>query len=190
MKKTSIDNSIADDAIAEMLCNDSRAEHALRLIMQKYGEPLYWHIRRMVVVHDDAEDALQETMLNVYKYRNTYSKEFALSSWLYKIATNESLKLLKNRAGFMQSVDDLGDSLKNSVSEESSPDADKTVILLQEAIALLPIKQKTVFNLRYYDEMSYEEIHHITGDSINTLKTNYHYAVNKIKEYITEHSYD
>ena len=88
----------------------------------------------------------------------------------------------------MQSVDDLGDSLKNSVSEESSPDADKTVILLQEAIALLPVKQKTVFNLRYYDEMSYEEIHHITGDSINTLKTNYHYAVNKIKEYITEHS--
>jgi RNA polymerase sigma-70 factor (ECF subfamily) len=188
MKKIGIDNSITDDAIAEMLCNDSRAEHALRLIMQKYGEPLYWHIRRMVVVHDDAEDALQETMLNVYKYRNTYSKEYALSSWLYKIATNESLKLLKNRAGFMQSVDDLGDSLKNSVSEESSPDADKTVILLQEAIALLPIKQKTVFNLRYYDEMSYEEIHHITGDSINTLKTNYHYAVNKIKEYITEHS--
>ena len=88
----------------------------------------------------------------------------------------------------MQSADDLGDSLKNSVSAESDPDADRTLVLLQEAIALLPIKQKTVFNLRYYDEKSYEEIHLITGDSIGTLKTNYHYAVNKIKEYITEHS--
>ena len=188
MKKTGIDNSVTDDVIAEMLCNDSRVEQALRLIMQKFGEALYWHIRRMVIVHDDAEDVLQETMVNVFKYRNTYSNEYALSSWLYKIATNESLKLLKNRAALMQSVDDLGDSLKNSVSAEATPSADKTLILLQEAIALLPIKQKTVFNLRYYDEMSYEEIHQITGDSINTLKTNYHYAVNKIKEYITEHS--
>lgn len=188
MKKTGIDISITDDAIAEMLCSDNRVEQALRLIMQKFGEPLYWHIRRMVVVHDDAEDALQETMVNVYKYRNTYSKDYPLSSWLYKIATNESLKLLKSRAGFLQSIDDLGDTLKNCVGAEADPDADKTLVLLQEAIALLPIKQKMVFNLRYYDDKSYEEIHQITGDSINTLKTNYHYAVNKIKEYITEHS--
>ena len=91
----------------------------------------------MVVAHDDAEDALQETMINVYKYRSTYSNEYPLSSWLYKIATNESLKLLKNRSGFMMSVDDLGDSLKESVREEAAPDADETLILLQEAIALL-----------------------------------------------------
>lgn len=188
MSKAGGENTITDDTIAEMLCGDSRVEQAIRLIMKKYGEALYWHIRRMVVVHDDAEDALQEAIMNVYKYRSTYSKDFPLSSWLYKIATNEALKLLKSRTGFMQSVDDLGDSLKNSVSAESDPDADKTLILLQEAIALLPIKQKMVFNLRYYDEKSYEEIHLITGDSINTLKTNYHYAVNKIKEYITEHS--
>lgn len=188
MSRAEFDISVTDDTIAEMLCSDSRVEQAIRLIMKKYGEPLYWHIRRMVVVHDDAEDVLQETMMNIYKYRNTYSNDFPLSSWLYKIATNESLKLLKNRANSLQSADDLGDSLKNSVSAESDPDADRTLVLLQEAIALLPIKQKTVFNLRYYDEKSYEEIHLITGDSIGTLKTNYHYAVNKIKEYITEHS--
>ncbi|MBR4842088.1 MAG: sigma-70 family RNA polymerase sigma factor [Bacteroidaceae bacterium] len=179
--------SVSDESIARLLCDDNHVEEAVRLIMKKYGEPLYWHIRRMVVAHDDAEDALQETMINVYKYRSTYSNEFPLSSWLYKIATNESLKLLKNRAGFSMSVDDLGDSLKDSVRAEASPDADETLILLQEAIALLPTKQKMVFNLRYYEDKSYEEIHQIVGDSVNTLKTNYHYAVQKIKEYITEH---
>ena len=179
--------SVSDESIARLLCDDNHVEEAVRLIMKKYGEPLYWHIRRMVVAHDDAEDALQETMINVYKYRSTYSNEFPLSSWLYKIATNESLKLLKNRAGFTLSVDDLGDSLKESVREEASPNADETLILLQEAIALLPAKQKMVFNLRYYDDKSYEEIHQIVGDSVNTLKTNYHYAVQKIKDYILEH---
>ena len=179
--------SVSDESIARLLCDDNHVEEAVRLIMKKYGEPLYWHIRRMVVAHDDAEDALQETMINVYKYRSTYSNEFPLSSWLYKIATNESLKLLKNRAGYSMSVDDLGDSLKDSVRAEASPDADETLVLLQEAIALLPTKQKMVFNLRYYEDKSYEEIHQIVGDSVNTLKTNYHYAVQKIKEYITEH---
>ena len=179
--------SVSDESIARLLCDDNHVEEAVRLIMKKYGEPLYWHIRRMVVAHDDAEDALQETMINVYKYRSTYSNEFPLSSWLYKIATNESLKLLKNRAGYSMSVDDLGDSLKDSVRAEASPDADETLILLQEAIAMLPTKQKMVFNLRYYEDKSYEEIHQIVGDSVNTLKTNYHYAVQKIKEYITEH---
>jgi RNA polymerase sigma-70 factor (ECF subfamily) len=179
--------SVSDESIARMLCDDNHVEQAVRLIMKKYGEQLYWHIRRMVVAHDDAEDCLQETMINVYKYRTTYSNEYPLSSWLYKIATNESLKLLKNRAGFTMSVDDLGDSLKDSVREEASPNADETLILLQEAIALLPAKQKMVFNLRYYDDKSYEEIHQIVGDSVNTLKTNYHYAVQKIKDYILEH---
>lgn len=179
--------SVSDESIARLLCDDNHVEEAIRLIMKKYGERLYWHIRRMVVVHDDPEDALQETMINVFKYRNTYSNEFPLSSWLYKIATNEGLKLLKNRAGYNLSIDDLGDSLKNSVRAEAGPDADEILILLQEAIALLPTKQKMVFNLRYYDDKSYEEIHRIVGDSINTLKTNYHYAVQKIKKYIEEH---
>ena len=150
--------SVSDESIARLLCDDNHVEEAVRLIM-----------------------------INVYKYRSTYSNEYPLSSWLYKIATNESLKLLKNRSGFTMSVDDLGDSLKDSVREEASPDADETLILLQEAIALLPAKQKMVFNLRYYDDKSYEEIHQIVGDSVNTLKTNYHYAVQKIKDYILEH---
>lgn len=179
--------TVSDESIARLLCDDNHVEQAVRLIMKKFGEPLYWHIRRIVVVHDDAEDALQETMINVYKYRNTYSNEYPLSSWLYKIATNESLKILKNKAGYAMSVDDLGDSLKESVREEASPDADETLILLQEAIALLPAKQKMVFNLRYYDDKSYEEIHQIVGDSVNTLKTNYHYAVQKVKDYILDH---
>jgi len=180
--------NISDDSIVSLLCSDMKVEEGVRLLMKKYGEQLYWHIRRMVVAHDDAEDALQETMINVYRYRETYSKDYPLSAWLYKIATNEALKLLKQRTGFFQSVDDLGDSLKDSVRSEADPDTEEALILMQEAIALLPTKQKLVFNLRYYDEKSYEEIHEILGDSVNTLKTNYHYAVNKVKNYITEHS--
>ena len=130
--------SVSDESIARLLCDDNHVEEAVRLIMKKYGEPLYWHISRMLVAHDAAEDGLQETMIKAYKYRSTYSNEYPLSSWLYKIATNESLKLLKNRSGFTMSVDDLGDSLKDSVREEASKDADETLILLQEAIALRP----------------------------------------------------
>ena len=152
------------------------------------SEPIYWYIRRIVVAHEDAEDALQETMINVFKYRGSYSRNYPLSSWLYKIASNEGLKILKRRAGFFQSVDDLGDSLKDSVRAEASPDAEKGLVLMQEAVAELPPKQKLVFNLRYYEDKSYEEIHQILGDSVNTLKTNYHYAVGKIKNYITDHS--
>lgn len=180
--------TVTDESIVEMLGDESRVDTAIRLVMRKYGEQLYWHIRRIVVSHDDAEDALQETVMNVFRYRATYSRDYPLSSWLYKIATNEALKLLKGKPGYMESVDDLGDSLMGSVRLESDPDADETLILLQEAIALLPAKQKLVFNLRYYDEKSYEEIHQILGDSVGTLKTNYHYATEKIRKYLTDHT--
>lgn len=180
--------TVTDDMIADLLLDDVQVERGIRLLVKKYGEPLYWHIRRLTVNHDDAEDALQETMMNVFKYRSTYSKDFPLSSWLYKIATNESLKLLKRKAGFFQSVDDLGDSLKDSVRAEADADADEALILMQEAVALLPAKQKLVFNLRYYDDKSYEEISDILGDTVGNLKTNYHYAQTKVKEYIKEHT--
>lgn len=180
--------ALTDERLVDLLLDDRRVSEGLRLLMKKYGEPLYWHIRRMVVTHDDAEDALQETMINVFKYRDTYSKEYSLSAWLYKIATNEALKQLKRNAGFFQSVDDLGDSLKDSVRAEADVNADETLILLQEAIALLPAKQKLVFNLRYYDDKSYEEIAQILGDNVGNLKTNYHYAQTKVKEYIKEHT--
>lgn len=180
---------ISDDGIVDMLLDDQTVEQGVRLLMKKYGEKLYWFIRRMVVEHCDAEDTLQETMINVYKYRTTYNKDFALSTWLLKIAQNECIKTLRKKAsGYSTSVDDLGDSLKDSVRADADADMDQAVILMQEAITMLPAKQKTVFNLRYYEEKSYEEIHDILGDSVNTLKTNYHYAVNKIKQYITDHS--
>lgn len=189
LKMTETQTVINDDAIVEMLLDDRRVEQGVRLLMKKYGEKLYWFIRRMVVEHCDAEDTLQETMINVYKYRATYNKDFALSTWLLKIAQNECIKTLRKKAAaYSTSVDDLGDSLKESVRAESDADMDQAVILMQQAIAMLPAKQKTVFNLRYYEEKSYEEIHEILGDSVNTLKTNYHYAVNKIKQYITDHS--
>ncbi len=189
LKMTETQTVINDDAIVEMLLDDRRVEQGVRLLMKKYGEKLYWFIRRMVVEHCDAEDTLQETMINVYKYRTTYNKDFALSTWLLKIAQNECIKTLRKKAAaYSTSVDDLGDSLKESVRAESDADMDQAVILMQQAIAMLPAKQKTVFNLRYYEEKSYEEIHEILGDSVNTLKTNYHYAVNKIKQYITDHS--
>ncbi len=186
--KTGSQLLINDDYIVDLICNEDHVEEGLRLLMKKYGEPIYWYIRRIVVAHEDAEDALQETMINVFKYRNTYSRDFPLSSWLYKIASNEGLKILKRRAGFFLSVDDLGDSLKESVRAEADSNAEEALVLLQEAVAKLPTKQKLVFNLRYYENKSYEEIHQILGDSVNTLKTNYHYAVRKIKNYITDHS--
>ncbi len=166
-----------------------KATEILQQVTELYGKRLYWHIRRIVVCHDDAEDALQETFLKIYDKAGSFRGEGgSLLAWCYRIATNEALQLLRRRARLFQSLDSVSSELAGKLAEECAPDADRMSVLFQQAVLQLSTQQRIVFNLRYYDELSYAEISKITGKSENSLRTNYSYAVNKIKEYLKENA--
>lgn len=165
------------------------ANEILATATRQYGQQLYWHIRRLVVSHDDAEDALQETFIKIFTKADGFKgDEGSLAAWFYQIATREALQLLRRRAKPFQSLDSLGESLSELVAIESAPDADRTAVLFQQALMTLPTQQRIAFNLRYYDELPYEQIARITGKSEGTLRTNYHYSVEKIKQYLKENA--
>ncbi len=175
-------------SLIDLLRNKEGLPRAFDELVESYGERLYWHIRRIVVMHEDAEDALQEAFVTAYMSINGFrgESEGSLTAWLYKIATTSAIKALKRRRrGLFATLDSLRGELLSDYESEVSPDADEIVVRLQRAVLSLPMKQKMVFNLRYYDELSFEEISRITGDSVSTLKTNYHYAVKKIREQVS-----
>jgi len=160
-------------------------EKAFTAIIKKYQEKLYWHIRRMVVDHDDANDVLQNMMIKVWKSLDNFREDSQLYTWLYRIGTNESLTFLEQRKKKATvSMTDAENSLANKVVADKDFDANRLEWKLQLAIQQLPDKQKAVFNLRYYDEMPYEEMSRVLETSEGALKASYHHAVKKIEEFI------
>ena len=165
--------------------NLSTREDGFTAIIKKYQERLYWHIRRMVVDHEDANDVLQNMFIKVWKGLENFREDSQLFTWLYRIATNESLTFLtqkKKRNAVSLSDDENG--LSNQLKSESGFDANKLEWKLQLGIQKLPEKQRLVFNLRYYDEMPYEEMSRVLETSEGALKASYHHAAKKIEEYI------
>ena len=165
----------------------SNAVEAFDRLIEQYGDRLYWHIRRVVVNHEDAEDVLQETFVKAYTSIADFrgETERSLTAWLYKIATNIAISMLRKRKKWaLSSLDSLRGDLLATFEQEIEPSADEIVVRLQKAVLALPTKQRLVFNMRYYDELSFEQISQATGQSVATLKTNYHYAVQKIKEQV------
>lgn len=183
-----METNCSDDILHNMLSTPELREDGFRILMKQYGHTLYWHIRRIVVSHDDAEDVLQETAIRIFRGLSSFNGDSTLLTWMYKIATNESLQHLRRQKRFYQSIDSLADSLVECLQTESACDADQTEILFQKALLTLPTQQRIAFNLRYYSEMSYADISAITGKSIGTLKTNYHYATERIRKYLKEHA--
>lgn len=160
-------------------------EKAYTAIIKKYQEKLYWHIRRMVVDHDDANDVLQNVFIRVWKGLENFREDSQLYTWLYRIATNESLTFIeqqKKRGSVSLNDEDAG--LSNKVRADEHFDFQKLEWKLQLAIQQLPEKQRVVFNLRYYDEMPYEEMSKVLETSEGALKASYHHAVKKIEEFI------
>ncbi|HEY8658948.1 MAG TPA: sigma-70 family RNA polymerase sigma factor [Hanamia sp.] len=160
-------------------------ERAFTAIIKKYQERLYWHIRRMVVDHEDANDVLQNMFIKVWKGLENFREDSQLYTWLYRIATNESLTFLtqqKKRTSVSLSDDENG--LSNKLRSDSHFDANKLEWKLQLGIQQLPEKQRLVFNLRYYDEMPYEEMSRVLETSEGALKASYHHAAKKIEEFI------
>lgn len=163
-------------------------EAAFTSIIKKYQERLYWHIRRMVVDHDDANDVLQNVFIRVWNGLDNFRQDAQLYTWLYRIATNECLTFLegqKKRAAV--SLSDVETGLSNKIKADKEFDANKLEWKLQLAIQQLPDKQKLVFGLRYYDEMPYEQMSQVLGTSEGALKASYHHAVKKIEDYIKNH---
>ncbi len=180
--------ALTDRSDAELLIqfrNPDTKESAFTAIIKKYQEKLYWHIRRMVVDHDDANDVLQNVFIRVWNGLENFREDAQLYTWLYRIATNESLTFLeqqKKRSAV--SLSDVETGLSNKIKADKHFDANKLEWKLQVAIQQLPEKQRLVFNLRYYDEMPYEEMSRILETSEGALKASYHHAVKKIEEYI------
>ncbi|NOT36370.1 MAG: RNA polymerase sigma factor [Saprospiraceae bacterium] len=177
----------AEDQVILSWMNDERTiEKGLKALMQKYQEKLYWHIRRMVLNHDDADDVLQNTFIKVYKSIGQFEQKSSLYTWLYRIATNETLTFLeKSKKWKVDSVDESNEhpAITNLRSDEYF-DGDELTLNLEAAILTLPAKQRQVFKLRYYDEMSYHDMSDVLETSEGALKASYHHAVKKIEEYI------
>lgn len=160
-------------------------EKAFTAIIKKYQEKIYWHIRRMVIDHEDANDVLQNMFIKVWNGLESFREDSQLYTWLYRIATNESLTFLeqsKKRASV--SLNNIESGLANKIVADRNFDANKLEWKLQLAIQQLPEKQRVVFNLRYYDEMPYEEMSKILETSEGALKASYHHAARKIEDYI------
>ncbi|MBP3727043.1 MAG: sigma-70 family RNA polymerase sigma factor [Bacteroidaceae bacterium] len=174
-----------DLELRAMLVSADRRESGFRLLMRRYGEAIYWHIRRIVVGHDDAEDVFQETCVQVFRHIQSYKGEGKLSTWMYRIATNEALRHLRRRTHRLQSLDSVNPALLRQLQAETPFDADTAQMRFQEALLQLPTQQRLVFNMRYYDDLSYEEMASITGKTIGNLKTLYHYAVKRLRLQLT-----
>lgn len=180
----------ADDAvILEMLKDPVQKDKGFVLLMNKYKEPIYWHIRRLVVTHEDAEDILQETFINVYRFANSFRGDCKVFTWLYRISTNECTKHFTKSKNILQRSSSINRELSGEQSGNDMESSQAILFKFQQAIQKLPRKQKIVFNLRYYDELSYEEIAGILNSPVNTLKTNYHLAKEKIKKYLIDHAW-
>lgn len=177
-----------DNQLIQLLADPITRKKGFEQLVRLYSEPLYWQIRRMVLVHDDANDVLQNVFMKAWTNLDEFRYDSKLSTWLYRIATNESidfLRLKKKRTSI--SADEEDSSVAQSLLADEYFDGNETEAMLQEAIAQLPDVQRAVFNMKYFEEMKYKEISEITKTSVGALKASYHYAVKKINDYFKHH---
>lgn len=174
-----------DKQIIELFQTPDKQNQALKILIDTYQKKLYWQIRRIVISHDDADDALQNTFIKAWQNLNNFNENSSLFTWLYRIATNEALQILRKKAQEKNiSYDDISNYLSNTLKTDPYFKGDDIQRKFQEAILKLPEKQRIVFNMRYYEEISYEEMAKILDTSEGALKASYHHAVKKIEEYL------
>jgi RNA polymerase sigma-70 factor (ECF subfamily) len=175
-----------EEEFIEQLLNPKTQNEAFQKLLLTYQKPLYSHIRNIVLNHDDTNDVLQNTFLKVFQHLEKFKGESKLFSWMYRIATNEALSFLNQKArknGI--SSETLQNKTIDNLKSDPYFDGDEIRIKLQKAIAALPEKQQLVFKMRYFEELKYEEISEILGTSVGGLKASYHHAVKKIEIFVT-----
>lgn len=184
---------MTDSEILYLFHHGSSRERAFRILIEKYQQKIYWHIRRMVVEHENANDVMQNTFIKIWKGLENFRSDSQLFTWMYRIATNECLNFLSQQKkhdvisfdGVGPGGEDENLSPSSYIKAESEPiDPEELLVRLQKAIEMLPEKQKLVFNMRYYDEMPYEQISEILNTSVGALKASYFHAAQKIEKYL------
>ncbi len=180
-------NSYNEREVLALLQQDKTQKKAFEMIVGQYSEQLYWQIRRMVLSHEDSNDILQNTFIKAWINLDYFRAEAKLSTWLYRIALNECLTFL-NKQKAVNTVDIDNPQLMVEQKLESDPyfSGDQIELMLQKALLSLPEKQRIVFNLKYYQDMKYEEMSDILGTSVGALKASYHHAVKKIEKFLEE----
>ncbi len=177
---------IAEETLVAELKDKRTQAKAFEVLVNTYKERLYWHIRRIVLSHDDTDDVLQNTFIKVYRNIEGFKGESKLYSWMYRIATNESLTFLSQKSKKLGVTSEaLQERLAENLESDVYFEGDDVQLKLQKALATLPEKQKLVFNMKYFQEMKYEEISEILETSVGGLKASYHLAVKKIESYLT-----
>lgn len=172
------------DFIQELL-NPKTQNSAFQKLLRDYQRPLYNHIRNIVLNHDDADDVLQNTFIKVFKYLKDFKGESKLFSWMYRIATNEAITFINNKAKRHNTTSEaLQTKIVDNLKADDYFDGSEIQVKLQKAIVLLPEKQQLVFKMRYYEEIKYEEMSEILGTSVGALKASYHHAVKKIEDFM------
>ena len=171
-----------DKELLSLFRNPDSKSYAFNLIVRKYQERLYWHVRKMVIVHDDADDLLQNCFIKAWNNLENFREESQLYTWLYRIATNEVLSFLKEkRKKYFLPIVDVEKELSSNLEGDSYFNGEELQLRLQKAVLKLPEKQRLVFNMRYFEEMKYEDMASILNTSVGALKASYHHAVKKIE---------
>ncbi len=170
-----------------MILVKESCNYGFNLLVRKYQKQIYWHVRRIVIDHDDSDDVVQNTFIKIWKNIYKFREESKLFTWIYRIATNEALNFLKRkRQKLFIPLVNVEERLSNSLSDDIYFNGDEIQLKLQKAILQLPEKQRLVFNMKYYDEIKYKDMSEILNTSVGALKASYHIAVKKIEKIITE----
>jgi RNA polymerase sigma-70 factor (ECF subfamily) len=174
---------VEDKELLEKLRNNETRNYGFNLLVREYQERIYWHIRKMVIDHDEADDLVQEVFIKVWKNLDKFREDAKLYTWIYKIATNECLTFLtKKKRRFFLPIGDVENELLGKIDTSTNITGDEIQLKLRKALLKLPNKQRIVFNMKYFDDMKYDEIAEITETSVGALKASYHHAVKKIEE--------
>lgn len=180
--------TLSDQQLKSLLADPNTQRKGFEIVVCQYSEQLYWHIRRIVLTHEDADDVLQNALIKAWNGLDSFHGDSKIITWLSRIAINESLDFMRKQKHVAAvSVDDSEMGIAQQLMADDYFDGDETEAQLQEAVASLPEVQRTVFSLRYFDEMKYSEISRIMGTSEGALKASYHIAVKKIRDFFQSH---
>ena len=169
--------------IIDKIRSEETRDYGFNLLTREYQERIYWHVRKMVIDHEDANDLVQDIFIKIWKNLSKFREDSKLYTWIYRIATNETLNFLaKKKRKFFLPIHDVGSELTGKLDQGVLMDGDAIEMKLQKALLKLPEKQRLVFNMKYFDNMKFEEIAEITSTSVGALKASYHHAVKKIEE--------
>ena len=176
---------IEEKLLVSNLQSDKDKENAFRILVKEYKERLYWHIRKIVLNHDDTDDILQNTFIKIFRNIDKFKGDSKLYTWMYRIATNESITFLNKKAKINNvTIEEVQENAINNLESDVYFEGDKIQIQLQKAIATLPQKQQLIFNMKYFENHTYEQLSEILETSVGGLKSSYHIAVKKITTYL------